>query len=61
MQRKVNSDATYYPCRKSYGRMKVVQVKRLRERKKDNDGIKKQVAGLSLNKDILNEALKENH
>ncbi len=55
------SDATYYAWRKSYGRMKVDQVKRLRELEKENDRLKKVVADLSLDKAILNEALKGNY
>ena len=55
------SDATYYIWRKSYGRMKVAQVKRLRELEKENDRLKKVVADLSLDKAILNEALKGNY
>ncbi len=55
------SDATYYTWRKSYGRMKADQVKRLRELEKENDRLKKVVADLSLDKAILNEALKGNY
>ncbi len=55
------SDATYYTWRKSYGKLKVDQVKRLRELEKENDRLKKVVADLSLDKAILNEALKGNY
>lgn len=55
------SNATYYTWRKNYGRMKVDQVKRLRELEKENDRLKKVVADLSLDKAILNEALKGNY
>ena len=55
------SDATYYTWRKNYGRMKVDQVKRLRALEKENDRLKKVVADLSLDKAILNEALKGNY
>ena len=41
--------------------MKVAQVKRLRELEKENDRLKKVVADLSLDKAILNEALKGNY
>jgi cell division protein FtsB len=41
--------------------MKVTQVKRLRELEKENDRLKKVVADLSLDKAILNEALKGNY
>ncbi len=55
------SNATYYTWCKNYGRMKVDQVKRLRELEKENDRLKKVVADLSLDKAILNEALKGNY
>ena len=41
--------------------MKADQVKRLRELEKENDRLKKVVADLSLDKAILNEALKGNY
>ena len=55
------SDVTYYTWRKNYGKMKVDQVKRLRELAKENDRLKKLVADLSLDKAILNEALRGNY
>ncbi len=55
------SDGTCYTRRKSYGRMKKDQVKRLRELEKENDRFKKVVADQSLDKAILNEALKGNY
>ncbi len=55
------SDPTYYAWRKSYGRMKVDQVKRLRELEKENDRLKKVVTDLPVDKVILNEALKGNY
>jgi len=51
------SEATYYKWRKSYGQMKVDQVKRLRDLEKENGRLKKLVADLSLDKAILQEAL----
>jgi putative transposase len=51
------SEATYYKWRKSYGQMKVDQVKRLKELEKENGRLKKLVADLSLDKAILQEAL----
>ena len=51
------SDATYYKWRKSYGQMKVDQVKRLKDLEKENGQLKKLVADLSLDKAILQEAL----
>jgi transposase-like protein len=51
------SEATYYKWRKSYGQMKVDQVKRRKELEKENGRLKKLVADLSLDKAILQEAL----
>jgi transposase-like protein len=51
------SDATYYQWRKSYGQMKVDQVKRLKDLEKENGRLKKLVADLSLDQAILQEAL----
>ena len=51
------SEATYYKWRKSYGQMKVDQVKRLKDLEKENGRLKKLVADLSLDKAILQEAL----
>ena len=55
------SDATYYSWRKKYGRMKVQEVKRLKELQKENVQLKKLVADLSLDKAILQEALSGNY
>jgi len=55
------SDATYYTWRKNYGRMKVDQLKRLKELEKENAQLKKLVADLSLDKAILKEALSGNY
>ncbi len=52
------SDATYYTWRKKYDRMKVHELKRLKELEKENAQLKKLVADLSLDKQILEEALK---
>jgi transposase-like protein len=51
------SEATYYKWRKSYGQMKVDQVKRLKDLEKENGRLKKLVADLSLDKAILKETL----
>ena len=51
------SEARYYKWRKSYGQMKVDQVKRLKDLEKENGRLKKLVADLSLDKAILQEAL----
>jgi transposase-like protein len=55
------SDATYYNWRKQYGRMKLDQVKQLKSLQKENGQLKKLVAELSLDKAILEEALRGNY
>ena len=54
------SDHTYYVWGKEYGSMGVEQVRRLKELEKENVRLKRLVADLSLDKDILKEALKGN-
>ena len=49
---------TYYRWRKSYGGLQMDQVKHLKELEKENARLKKMVADLSLDKEILREALK---
>ncbi len=51
------TEQTYYRWRKEYGGMRVDQAKRLKELEKENVRLKKLVADLSLDKDILKEAL----
>lgn len=55
------SDATYYNWRKQYGQMKLNQVKNLKSLQKENVRLKKLVADLSLDKAILEEALRGNY
>ena len=52
------SENTYYRWKRQYGEMDKDEVKRLRELEKENARLKKLVADLSLDKDILEEALK---
>ena len=52
------SENTYYRWRRQYSEMDKDEVKRLRELEKENARLKKLVADLSLDKDILEEALK---
>ena len=52
------SENTYYRWRRQYGSMDKDEVKRLKELEKENARLKKLVADLSLDKDILQEALK---
>ncbi len=54
------SEQTYYHWRKDYGGMRVDQAKRLKELEKENARLKKLVADLSLDNDILKEAARGN-
>ncbi len=54
------SEQTYYRWRKEYGGMRVDQAKRLKELEKENVRLKKLMADLSLDKDILKEAVRGN-
>jgi putative transposase len=54
------SEQTYYRWRKDYGGMRVDQAKRLKELEKENARLKKLVAELSLDKDILQEVARGN-
>ena len=55
------TEQSYYRWRKEYGGLQISQAKRLKELEKENARLKKLVADLSLDKDILNEALKGNY
>jgi transposase-like protein len=55
------TEQSYYRWRKEYGGLQINQAKRLKELQKENGRLKKLVADLSLDKDILNEALKGNY
>lgn len=55
------SEQTYYRWRKLYGGMQVSQAKKLKDLERENARLKKLVADLSLDKDILEEALKGNY
>lgn len=52
---------SYYRWRKQYGGMDTSQAKKLKTLEQENARLKKLVADLSLDKDILNEALKGNY
>ena len=54
------TDQTYYRWRKEYGGIRVDQAKRLKELEKENSRLKKLVADLSLDNDILREAASGN-
>jgi transposase-like protein len=51
------SEQTVYRWKRQYGQMDRKQVKRLKELEKENARLKKLVADLALDKDILKEAL----
>ena len=52
---------SYYRWRKEYGGLQINQARRLKDLEKENARLKKLVADLSLDKDILNEALRGNY
>ena len=54
------SEVTYYRWRKEYSGMSVVQAKRLKELEKENQRLRKAVSDLTLDKQILEEAVKGN-
>ena len=54
------TEQTYYRWRKEYGGMRINQAKRLKELEKENARLKKLVADLSLDKEILKEAATKN-
>ena len=51
---------TYYRWRKEYGGLKVNQAKKLKELEKENARLKKLVADMALDNDILKEAASGN-
>lgn len=57
-QRLEIAEQTFHRWRNQYGGMKVNDTKRLKELETENTGLKKLVAELSLDKRILEEALK---
>jgi len=54
------SEQTYYRWRKEYGGLRMDQAKRFKELEKENGRLKKLVADLSLDNDILREAASGN-
>jgi transposase-like protein len=54
------SEQTYYRWRKEYGGLRIDQAKRFKELEKENARLKKLVADLSLDNDILREAASGN-
>jgi len=55
------SEQTYHRWRKQYGGMKAEEAKRLKQLEQENRRLKKLVADLMLDKDILKEALEGNY
>ena len=51
---------TYYRWRKEYGGMKVAQAKRMKELEKENGRLKRLVAELSLEKQVLKDVAEGN-
>lgn len=51
-------EVTYYRWRKEYGGMKVTQVERLKELEKENARLRRAVSDLTLDKMILQEAVR---
>ena len=51
------TDATYYRWRKEYGGLRVDQAKRLKELEQENSRLKKAVADLTLDKQMLQDVL----
>jgi putative transposase len=51
------SEQTYYKWRREYGGLKIDQAKRLKELERENDRLKRAVSELTLDKQILKEAL----
>ena len=54
------TEQTYYRWSKEYGGMRIDQAKRLKELEKENVRLKKIVANLSLDNDILKETVRGN-
>ena len=54
------SEQTYYKWRREYGGLKIDQAKRLKELERENERLKKAVSELTLDKQILKEALSRN-
>ena len=55
------SEQTFHRWRNQYGGMKAGEAKRLKELEEENKRLKKVVANLTLDKDILQEALRGNY
>jgi transposase-like protein len=54
------TDVTFYRWRKLYGGMQIAEAKRMKEMEKENARLRKLVADLSIDNQILKEIAKEN-
>ncbi len=54
------TEVTYYRWRQEYGGLKSVQVKRMKELETENQRLRKAIADLTLDKQILQEAARGN-
>ena len=54
------TEQTYYRWRKEYGGLRLDQAKRLKTLEKENAGLKKRVADLSLEKQVLQDVAEGN-
>lgn len=54
------SEQTYYRWRKAYGGLKMEQAKRLKRVEQENTRLRKAVADLTLDKQIVQEAVRGN-
>lgn len=55
------SEATFYNWKKKYGGMTVTELRRLKQLEDENARLKKIVADLSLDKEMLQDVLKKNY
>ena len=55
------SDATFYNWRKKHGGLGVAELRRLRQLEEENRQLKKLVADLSLDKQMLQDVIRKKH
>lgn len=53
------SEATFYKWKKQYGNMTVAELQRLKELERENARLKRMVANLLLDKEVLEEVVKK--
>jgi putative transposase len=54
------SEATFYNWKKKYGGLSITELRRLKQLEEENARLKKIVADLSLDKEMLQDVLKKN-